>query len=126
MALIYNNWNANIIDVSAPQIDTDDTNNTESFVELSPYQNYGIQCAWSDVVGTQPEFKLQASVDSVNWEDIPGANQVTTGASGSVTFQIANFVTNQIRALITTASTSGKLDVRLLANGADGKGRLKR
>lgn len=130
MALTYHNWNANIIDVSAAQIDTDDLNSTDSFTsslgEISPYQNFSIQCVWSAIVGVQPAFKLQATVDGTNWEDIPGANHVTTGASGSVTFNLSNFVTNQIRATITTASTSGKLDVRLLANGADGKGRLKR
>ena len=121
--LTYHSQSANHMEVSAPMADTLNDANTEPFVDLSPYRNFGMQLSWSGASGVV--FQLQASLNGVDWNDIPDGQLTASAGPASHTFNISQLATSQLR-IGMSSGAAGTLNVRLVANGAHGKGRLKR
>ena len=91
--------------------------NSYTFSGTAPYQNISFQYVWASVVGAASDFKLQASNDNSNFDDVTGYTASTSGASGSGSFQITGYSALFYRVLVTSASTSGSLVVTASGNG---------
>jgi len=100
----------NTIDLSAA--------NSYTFSGCAAHQVMSFQYVWSSVVGAAAAFKLQASNDNSNFDDISGVTGATSGASGSGSWQIDGYSAMFYRVLVTSASTSGNLVVTASGNGA--------
>ena len=102
------------------QLDQIDTSSVANFADTNDnaraYPVLSLQCVWSGVTGIQPAFKLQASNDGTNFDDIPYYTHTTVGAADSHTFQLDNYSALYYRVQITTASTTGALDVYVFGN----------
>lgn len=126
MTLSYQSWSANHIASSSATVDLSGTNESDVFEGLEPYEDFGIQCAWSSLVGPDATFEVRSSINGTDYDTVTGSSFTTSGASGSHTYNITGLSTSKIKVVVTSAATSGDLSVYLTANGANGKGRLKR
>lgn len=103
--------------LTASTIQTHTAGNVTDTFYLSFYQSASIQCAWADVGGTTPEYKLQFSNDNSNWDDVSGVTTVTTGSSGSDTWLMEPVSVRYSRVNVSTASTTGTLDCIAVGHG---------
>lgn len=93
--------------VTLAQVSMTALNSSESF-PLGPYLDGGIQCVWASASGS-PAYKLQASNNGTNWNDIPDTATTVSGAAGSSFWLISPIIANYAK-IIMTATNSGTLD----------------
>ena len=102
---------------TASSISTTTTDSVSDTFPLGRYDQTSFQCVWASVTGTQPQFKLQVTNDTTNWDDVAGAATVTTGGSGSSTWLFQGLPSRQARVKISTASTAGTLVCTAIGQG---------
>lgn len=102
--------------ITGTGINLSSTNN-EVYNGCAPYPHISFHYVWASVTGSAAAFKLQASNDGTNWDDVSGYTGVTSGASGSGGWQLSGFSPIFYRILVTSASTTGTLTVVVSGNG---------
>lgn len=109
MAITLSKAGRNHCVYATAQIDATGTNSSDS-IPVGDYTVGTIQVVWASITGTG-SFKLQASNDGTNWNDISGATGSTSGAAGSTSFHQSSLPGLFIKLIITSAASAGTLDI---------------
>jgi len=124
MALTYNTWGPNHVNVSAGALNLTGSNNSDVFPDVEAMENFSFQGVWSSVAGGPPVVTLQQSINGVDWSDVAGAVITTVGASGNAILNATIKSAKMLRFRVSTTGTGGStMTITMNANGSKSPGR---